>query len=305
MEPDVTGGRTVVLFNDGTDRAPRLRVDIHVGNLWELPEWSAAPRGDHTSVLEGVRAAGFEGVQGGDPRRCREAGLGCTTFGLVRTADGAIPPGGLGEVAKGWADAGHELATLHLGTGMESDAEAHAMIEEVLEVSSATGLPLYVETHRATITQDIWRTVQFVDRYPELRFNGDFSHWYTGLEWGYGDPAAKREFVAPVLARTPFLHGRIGESGTIQVDLGPDGDHPSVEEFRRLWTAAMSGFLAAAGPGDVFVFTPELLPAIIGYARLVAGPDGAPREEGDRWAQALVLATIARSCWDDALAATS
>ena len=38
----------------------------------------------------------------------------------------------------------------------------------------------HIETHRATICQGMWRTVQFVKRFPELRFNGDFSHWYAG-----------------------------------------------------------------------------------------------------------------------------
>ena len=55
-------------------------------------------------------------------------------------------------------------------------------------------------------------------------------------------------------------------------------------------------------PGLEIGFAPELLPPEIGYARLVPGPDGEPREEGDRWAQALVLTRIAGECFASAMA---
>ena len=170
---------------------------------------------------------------------------------------------------------------------------------EVLEVSDDLGLPLFVETHRATLTQDLWRTVQLVGAFPELRFNGDFSHWYTGLEMTYGDFDAKVAFIEPVLARTRYLHGRIGDSGCIQIGLGPhDGDEPaSIEHFRRFWTAAAAGFLAEASAGDVLAFTPELLPPSIGYARTEATADGGRDEVTDRWTDALAMADIARACF--------
>jgi pentose-5-phosphate-3-epimerase len=60
------------------------------------------------------------------------------------------------------SDTGHECATLHVGWGMEDDDEASRLIESILEASAKSGLPLNVETHRATIFQDMWRTVQFV-----------------------------------------------------------------------------------------------------------------------------------------------
>ena len=49
-------------------------------------------------------------------------------------------------------------------------------------------------------------------------------------------------------------------------------------------------------------FAPELLPAEVGYARLVPGPDGSPVEEGDRWSQALVLTGLAERCFAAAAA---
>jgi sugar phosphate isomerase/epimerase len=95
-------------------------------------------------------------------------------------------PADADSLAARFRDEGLECATLHVGWGMEDDDEAARLIDAVLNASVRYDVPLYVETHRATIFQDLWRAVQFVARFPELRFNGDFSHWYTGLEMVYG-----------------------------------------------------------------------------------------------------------------------
>jgi hypothetical protein len=279
--------------------APALRRDLNVGSTWSLPEWSLGPRGDEQSVLEAAREAGYRGIQGANPRRCRELGLVATTFGIH-----AIP-GGLLEQARRWAELGFACCTLMVGTGLDDEDTAARLVEEVLEASVAAGIPLYVETHRATLTQDAWRTLRLVERFPELRFNGDFSHWYTGLDLSFDDFDAKLDALAPVLDRVRYLHGRIGTPGCIQVDVGDGGPGgvPSLVHFRALWTRAMVGFLEHAHEDPVppprleLGFAPELLPPEVGYARLVPGTGGELREEGDRWTQSLVLADIAGECF--------
>lgn len=278
---------------------PSLRRDLNIGTTWSLPEWSTGPRGDEQAVLEAAAAAGYEGVQGANPRRCHDLGLVPTTFAIQPS------PGGLVEQARRWADLGFACCTVLLGTGLEDDAAADRLVDEVLDAASTSGVPVYVETHRGTVTQDVWRTLRLVERHPDLRFNADLSHWYTGHEMGLGDIGATVEMLGPVLERVRYFHGRIGTSGCIQVDVG-DADpvqHPSVAHFRAMWTRAMEGFRAGAAadpvppPGLRLGFAPELLPPEIGYARLVPGPDGDLREEGDRWAQALVLTDLAARCW--------
>jgi hypothetical protein len=84
--------------------------------------------------------------------------------------------------------------------------EAVRLIEAVLGASSRRSMPLHVETHRATIFQDIWRTVQFVHQFPQLEFKSHFSHWYTGLEMVYGGFENKLSFIQPAIERVRFLH---------------------------------------------------------------------------------------------------
>jgi hypothetical protein len=154
--------------------------------------------------------------------------------------------------------------------------------------------------------QDMWRAVQFALRFPDLRFNGDFSHWYTGQEMVYGNFDRKLKFIEPVLKRVRFLHGRIGNPGCIQVDLG-DGNlqrHPYIAHFRQLWTAAFEGFIASAASSDFICFTPELLNPEIYYARVFPNTKGRLVEESDRWQQSLLLAKFAEDCFAAAIRQT-
>jgi len=193
---------------------------------------------------------------------------------------------------------GLECLTLHVGWGLEDDDAAFRLIDAILDASARHAVPLYVETHRATIFQDMWRTVGFLRRFPSLEFNGDFSHWYTGQEMVYGGFEKKLEFIAPILRNVRFVHGRIGNPGSIQVDLG-DGSleqHPYIEHFRMLWKAAFAGYLATPAVKQPFItFTPELLSADIYYARRFRGV-----EESDRWQQSLLLRQIALDCFNGA-----
>jgi len=79
-----------------------------------------------------------------------------------------------------------DCSTLHVAWGIEDDAAVDRLVGDIFNASTKHDLPLYVETHRATITQDMWRTVELTKRHPDLRYNGDFSHWYTGQEMCYG-----------------------------------------------------------------------------------------------------------------------
>lgn len=247
--------------------------------------------------LEAIRIAGYEGVQFDTEytdeqlRTCRNVGLELIASARMNTPDDVH------SVTERLAGHGFTCATLHAGWGMEGTEEADRLIEAILKASEKFRIPLYIETHRATIFQDIWRTVDSLSRFPGVRVNGDFSHWYTGQEFVYGGFRNKMLFIEPVLKRVRFLHGRIGNPGCMQVDIGngSEDEHPYVTHFLALWTRAMEHFLHQAEAGDVLYFVPELLSPRIWYGRTFRGS-----EESDRWSQSLLLCDLARRCFTDA-----
>jgi hypothetical protein len=282
----------------------RLRLHMNVGNLNNLPPWSAIPAREGPGLYAGIKAAGYHGMQVHAPDPAI-ADAGLDTSGLARILD----PGGVDAVAaqhKAW---GFVATTLHLGHGLESDQELDRYAAATLEAQARHGYPLYVETHRATITQDMRRTLDLVARFPDLRFNADLSNWYTGQEMTYGDFGARVDALEPVFSRVRFMHGRIGDSCCAQTPLtdGEGRELPQVAHFREMWIRCFRGFLANAADNDEIIFAPELLPNVgklggqmyrINFARLT--PDG--REETDRWLEALALCALAGRCFETARA---
>lgn len=283
--------------------AGKLRVYLNLMTLESLPASSLGPLGgEFRARVEQVREAGFEGVQFAE--RGTESELAdCRALELGVAASGRVNrPREARHLAEQFAGDGYECATLHLGWGMEDDGEAAQLIDAVIEASERWRMPLYIETHRATICQDMWRTVHFVERFPEMRFNGDFSHWYTGQEMAYGGFEKKLSFIQTVLERVRFIHGRIGSPGCIQVAVDPNAlEEPVyVTHFKQLWTACFREFLSRAGADDAIYFVPELLAPNIFYARTFPNAAGVLVEEGDRWEQSLVLKRIAEHCFEEA-----
>jgi hypothetical protein len=274
--------------------SPRLRCYFNWLTLNGLPPFSGGP-------LEAIQAAGYDGVQFVEPlsrqlvEQARSLGLGVCGSGRVNE------PRDAEVLAREAQAAGLECLTLHVGWGLEDDDAADSLIAAVLSASIRYQIPLYPETHRATIFQDMWRTVGFIRRFPTLEFNCDFSHWYTGLEMVYGGFGKKVEFIRPIIERGRFIHGRIGNPGSMQVPVGDaSSGRPYVEHFRTLWTEVFVSFLQnktnhRSPDQSSICFTTELLAADIFYARTFSG-----HEESDRWEESKILVGIARECFSNA-----
>jgi hypothetical protein len=295
--------------NDGSDRPPRLRRDMNLGTLAELPRASIGWRATLAGQLAMLAADGHEAVQLWQPTAeavegARDAGLRVTGIGR------ALTPAEVAARVHEQHALGCEVSTLHVGHGFETDAEMDALAAAVLAASARFSHPVFVETHRATMTQDIRRTLDLVERWPDLRFNADLSHWYTGHELTYGGEfQARIARLAPVLERVRFVHARVGNAGCIQTGLTESGE--ALAHFRELWARCFTGFLRGAQPGEFLSFNPELLPQKLGqgagahwlhYAqpRADLAQDALGGEPSDRYCDALQLWDIACDCFAEA-----
>jgi hypothetical protein len=291
---------SIPYLNDGSGDEPKLKFYLNEDNLTDLREDTRWPGAKGRAMLESLQADGFHGIQFTHTSPPAESPIEFCTLDRINTA------GEADEIVGRHADSGHRCLTVHAGWGIEEDDAVFSLVEAILTASEKHRLPVYIETHRATITQDMWRTVQIIQKFPEIRFNGDFSHYYTGQEMVYGGIDMKMEFMEPIFDRVAFIHARIGSPGQIQVAIGTANGRPAtavgdlnfLDHYKTMWTRAMRGFRQQAGPGDTLVFCPELLSRQHYYARCFPDTNGQPVEESDRYAEACLYLEIARGCWD-------
>jgi hypothetical protein len=281
--------------NDGSSKSPEMRSYLHEGCVQKLPSFSSAPQAvvDGTPAERAValQAAGFVGIQGPAVAHYAKVGLGVATLGRANT------PEEIEAFAKAAAAEKFECGTLHVGWGFEDDAEIDRLARAVVYAARDHRIPLYVETHRATILQDPYRTLRLIERVPEIRFNGDFSHWYTGCEFVYGDIDAKFDLLTPVFERVGFIHARVGNSSNMQVTMHDPSMKVALDHYREMWTRSFAGFKRSAREGDYIIFAPELLESSINYARLCKTAAGQWQEDSDRWEESIKLSEIAAECF--------
>ncbi|HEY8356546.1 MAG TPA: hypothetical protein VIL30_03705 [Ramlibacter sp.] len=285
---------------------PQLTIALNLGTLLNLPEWSEAPRGQSEIIAKALVAEGYQAVQGTDDRAFAAAGLVTYGSGSVHEPHEAL------QVLGHQQAIGHAATTLHVGTGFEDEEEGVALLQAIVEASEQLGHPAYIETHRATVTQDIWRTLQWIKRVPNIRFNADFSHWYTGLEMPYGNFNRKLDQMAPIFDRVRFIHGRVGNGCSMQVSVAPGTrGELHLASFVEMWRRCFDAFLLQGGDRSI-VFAPELLPAWVGpqrgsnfidYASTFVDAFGVEQEFSDRWVEAKILSEAARRSFELAKAA--
>ncbi len=281
-------------YNDGSQNAPRLRVQHSLWSLIGLP--MNAPPGEEwtlTEKFQRVKEAGFEAVEcwldESDEAR-HKAALEVTGLRLV-LGHHPFSPEDTRRVVEQAKRLGADYVFAQPYHPYLPLAEAVPLLRETIQIAADAGLTLFIETHRNNIPESLNQALQLIERMPEVTFTGDLSHFVViGEFYGWEDERAI-DRMDPILSRISHLHGRISNGEQVQVDVG-DGSGDTAQFFVRLWARAMSHWRKDAGPGDVFPFASELGPPR--YA--ITLPDG--REFSDRWEQSLVMKKLAEQAWE-------
>ena len=286
--------------NDGSNALPRLALYVNEWALNELPRRPSAETWTFEHCIERAAAARYDGAQAGVQYAeiVRAAGLRFCTSARINTPEDALPA--IVQAAEVQAD----CVTVHAGWGMETDAQIDALADAILAASEKCNLPVYVETHRATMIQDPFRTTELLKRRPTLALNGDFSHFYCGQEMTYRGFANTRDDLHAMYDRVCFIHGRVSDAECMQCDITDPAKAQHVRNFVDLWTRSMRGWRSRAKAGDVFIFTPELGPPSSGYSITVRDLSGKSFEVCDRWQQSLLLCDLAREAFANSAGAS-
>ncbi|WP_245996120.1 sugar phosphate isomerase/epimerase family protein [Paenibacillus taihuensis] len=259
-------------------------------------EWSLEEK------LERISAAGYGGVYDNmpEPEREKEYFRLLDRYSLSFATQAF--PGRRGDISELAARAKHAGALYMNAQVMDSFVvgdDALRLLDGLMEEAAVSSLPFFVETHRGRITQDLLRTVEYVNALPSLRLTIDLSHYVLSGEMQEPGAEAEQAF-AKLLERTSCIHGRISNSQQIQVPWEKDGvtKLPITNHFVRWWTTGMKHRLQDLQPGEVFPFVTELGPPP--YAITVENATGVYTEPLNRWEASLIMKKLAEECWEKA-----
>ena len=166
------------------------------------------------------------------------------------------------------------------------------VIETWMAMADRIGQPIQFETHRNCITNDLYVTLQLLDRIPGMRICADLSHFVVDREFWF--PLSERDLglMSRILQRSDSFQGRVASRQQIQLQLAFPQHQKWVTLFKGWWREGLADWRARNASGDC-IFVCELGPPE--YA--MTGPDG--REMSNRWEEALLIKSWVQRIWDD------
>lgn len=250
--------------------------------------------------FELIAEAGFDGINGFIPSPEDEAewnqlldyyGLNFSVNAYPRTPEDMA---GFLERAKQYGRIQH--INVQVMTPFVIGEKAVELLRELDKLSAAAGIPAYVETHRGTITQDLLRTISYIESLETLRLTIDLSHYVVAGEM-HTITEETEWHLQKLLPRTSAIHSRVSNGEQIQVDVGTHGEHAMLQHFERWWHSGMSHWRDSADQGDIFPFVVEL--GTPPYAITTDEYGDRRHEISDRWEQSLFFMRMARRIWTE------
>lgn len=106
-----------------------------------------------------------------------------------------------------------ELGADHLN--LQADVRPYTLEECVpyidgwRKLAADAGVELHIETHRDRMTTDLFFTLHLLDRFADLRFTADLSHYLVGREFAWPIAPENHAMIHRILDNSWGLHGRV------------------------------------------------------------------------------------------------
>ena len=169
--------------------------------------------------------------------------------------------------------------------------DAVPVVHQWMDEAKAADLTMLFETHRDSLLNDLYYTLQMVDLVPEMRLCADLSHFVVDREMR--DPISNidQEHIDKILNRSDCFQGRIANREQVQIQIGFPQHQDWVEIFRRWWKMGMRSWRARNDNDATLIFLCELGPPPYAIT------DGDRHELSDRWVEALTIRGWAEALW--------
>ena len=169
--------------------------------------------------------------------------------------------------------------------------DAVPVIRRWMTEAEAAGIPALFETHRDSLLNDLYYTLQVMDLVPEMRLCADLSHFVVDREMR--EPVSDRDqaYIDLVLGRSDCFQGRVANREQVQVQI----DFPQHQEwvgiFKGWWRSGMRSWRRRNDRDATLIFLCELGPPPYAIT------DADRRELSDRWEEALTIRRWVEDIW--------
>lgn len=145
----------------------------------------------------------------------------------------------------------------HTGKDYFSFEDNSSLIASCKEISEQHGVKIIHETHRGRFSHHAATLLPYLERFPELELNADFSHFCTVSESLLED---QEEILDALIPHARYIHARVGFDQAAQVN------HPFAPEWKDTLDRFVSWWQKIINQAkkrgeEVFYICPEFGPA--------------------------------------------
>ncbi|MDW3204432.1 MAG: TIM barrel protein [Alphaproteobacteria bacterium] len=169
--------------------------------------------------------------------------------------------------------------------------EGETVVRHWMAMADRAGVPILFETHRNCITNDLFYTLQLMDRVPNMPICADLSHYIVDREFWFPLSDGDQALIRRILERADSFQGRIAGREQVQLQIDFPQHQKWVEQFKAWWAEGFRSWKSRHAADDTMIFLTELGPPE--YA--ITGPDGF--ELSDRWEEALKIKGWVEEIW--------
>ena len=172
-------------------------------------------------------------------------------------------------------------------------AEAVPVVNAWLAMANAYDFPMLLETHRNGTLNDLFFTLEVLEKLPELRLCADLSHFVVDRELQIPLNETDEGYFSTILERSDSFQGRISNNQQIQIAIDFPQHREWVAQYRQWWHQGISEWHARQTHDATLNFLVELGPP----AYAITGADQV--ELSDRWQEGLQIREWVEAIWSE------
>lgn len=167
--------------------------------------------------------------------------------------------------------------------------EALQLLKETVEYGKEEGVKVFIETHRGTVTQDLIRTVDYVEKLRDMLLTLDLSHYVVIGEIAITNDKIETHFDK-LIERAGSIHVRISNGEQVQVPLNRISKE-QYDQYIKWWETGIINGYRYLTSDEKFPVVIELGPEDYQQKIMI---DGKWIYDVDRWEEAIRWKTIFR-----------